>query len=261
MYSLFQASKGTQGRDRNVIELKEDDVCSVIIVITTAWDGSPVTIKPQLEKGTSATAHTPYVADTEAVKVKAQGKNLADPKIFLDNGGVLQDDGSIYFKTTSSIYNVVIYENKNQEDIVSMSYLLKTLVNDGSSTSGVRFLAEYSDGVKANIGINTFANFAPIKWTSNTSKKLVRILGEYGSGDNSTWLKDIQIEINPSSTDYEPYIEPIEYGQGEVIKSIYPSTTLTTDTPGAIIEVDYNRDINKAFAELQQAIISLGGNV
>ena len=34
-----------------------------------------------------------------------------------------------------------------------------------------------------------------------------------------------------------------------------------TDTEGAIIDAEYNRDINKAFAEMQQAIISLGGNV
>ena len=258
---VLWSSKGQDHGKGKTFTLTEDTEMFLNITIMAGVTVNNLTFYPQIEEGTAATAYTPYVADTEAVKIKAQGKNLADPKIFLDNGGVLQDDGSIYFKTTSSIAKVVIYENKNQEDIVSMSYLLKTLINDGSSTSGVRFLAEYADGAKVNIGINTFANFAPIKWTSNTSKNLVRILGEYGSKDNSTWLKDIQIEINPSSTDYEPYIEPIEYGQGEVIKSIYPSTTLTTDTPGAIIEVEYNRDINKAFAELQQAIISLGGNV
>jgi hypothetical protein len=34
-----------------------------------------------------------------------------------------------------------------------------------------------------------------------------------------------------------------------------------TDTAGAVIDVENNRDINKAFAELYNAIISLGGNV
>lgn len=71
--------------------------------------------------------------------------------------------------------------------------------------------------------------------------------------------KDMQIAL--IDTDYEPYKEPIEYAQGEEIKSIYPSTTLMTDTAGAVLTVEYNKDINKAFAELQKAIISIGGNV
>lgn len=55
------------------------------------------------------------------------------------------------------------------------------------------------------------------------------------------------------------YKDPIEYSQGEDIKSIAPCTTLMTDTEGALITVEYNRDINKAFAELQKAIAQLGG--
>lgn len=45
------------------------------------------------------------------------------------------------------------------------------------------------------------------------------------------------------------------------VTSLYPYTTLMTDTPGALIECEYNRDINKAFEEITQAIISMGGNV
>lgn len=77
---------------------------------------------------------------------------------------------------------------------------------------------------------------------------------------------EIQLEVGEKGTEYEPYKAPINYPiytTGEVpdVKSIYPSTTLLTDTPGVLIECEYNRDINKAFAELQNAIISLGGNV
>lgn len=76
----------------------------------------------------------------------------------------------------------------------------------------------------------------------------------------------IQIELGTTATEYEPYKMPTEYtpavdGTVSGVKSLYPTTTLMTDTEGAIIEAEYNRDINKAFAELQQAIISLGGNV
>ena len=75
----------------------------------------------------------------------------------------------------------------------------------------------------------------------------------------------LQLELG-EETDYEPYIEPTEYttnedGTVDCVTPLYPTTTLMTDTAGAIIECEYNRDINKAFAELQQAIISRGGNV
>ena len=76
----------------------------------------------------------------------------------------------------------------------------------------------------------------------------------------------IQMEEGAVNTEYEPYIEPVEYavnedGTVDGVTSIYPTTTLLTDTAGAVIDVEYNRDINKAFAELYNAIISLGGNV
>lgn len=73
-------------------------------------------------------------------------------------------------------------------------------------------------------------------------------------------------EATPERLDYVPYITPTEYtptadGMVEGVTSITPYTTLTTDNDDVIIDVEYNRDINKAFAELQEAIISLGGNV
>ena len=63
-----------------------------------------------------------------------------------------------------------------------------------------------------------------------------------------------------------PYKEPIIYsldkdGVAEGITSVYPNATLLTDTAGAVIDVTYNRDLNKAFAELYNAIISIGGNI
>ena len=54
---------------------------------------------------------------------------------------------------------------------------------------------------------------------------------------------------------------PAADGTVSGVKSLYPTTTLITDTVGTIIEAEYSKDINKAFAELHQAIISLGGNV
>ena len=72
--------------------------------------------------------------------------------------------------------------------------------------------------------------------------------------------------ITPKSDDiqYEPFhgeeYTLTEDGTCEVV-SIAPTMTLMTDTAGATIECEYNRDINKAFEQLTQAIISMGGNI
>lgn len=71
-------------------------------------------------------------------------------------------------------------------------------------------------------------------------------------------------EIGTVATEYEPYIEPTCYsvkkdGNVEGVLSQKTGLSLMTDTKGVIINVEYNRDINKAFMKLQNAIINLGG--
>lgn len=86
---------------------------------------------------------------------------------------------------------------------------------------------------------------------------------------------DIQLEIGTTATAYTPYVPDLsavkviksnasgeavaEYtptadGTVEGVTSLYPNTTLMTDTDGVIINCEYNRDINKAFAALEAAI-------
>jgi hypothetical protein len=109
-------------------------------------------------------------------------------------------------------------------------------------------------------------------WRNGESKLITKeILNDniimYGSTTDNAVIRisNIQVEIG-AATEYERYIEPVEYpvnADGTVIgvNSIYPNTTLLTDTNGAIISAEYNKDINKVFQELYNAIISLGGNV
>ena len=75
-----------------------------------------------------------------------------------------------------------------------------------------------------------------------------------------------QIEIGTVVTEFEPYKAPTTYsvsedGTVEGVTALHPTTTLVADTQGVVLECEYNRDINKAFAELQQALISMGANL
>lgn len=76
------------------------------------------------------------------------------------------------------------------------------------------------------------------------------------SAVDSKLIEWMQVEAGTEGTEYEPYKEPVDN-----IAIIQPTTTIVADTPGVEIEATYNRDINKAFAELQNALISMGGNV
>ena len=78
----------------------------------------------------------------------------------------------------------------------------------------------------------------------------------YGSTTSKATAKiQIQIEVG-TATEYEPYVEPVEVNKDEV-RSLYPTTTLYSDTVGVKIDVEYNRDINKAFADQQAQIDEL----
>lgn len=89
------------------------------------------------------------------------------------------------------------------------------------------------------------------------------------SGNNTSYGTHsfkIQVERGTSASEFEPYVEPVTYtanadGSVDGVKSVYPSTSVSVEDASTVVSIEYNRDINKAFAELSAAIISLGGNV
>lgn len=221
---------------------------------------SNLTVYPQLELGTVATARAPYIPDISVVKVKKMGKNLIPyPYVnttktlngitFTDNG-----DGSITINGTAT---ADAYFTLASKDTIKTPHLAA-----GSYTIS---------GHNSNIIINA---------TKNGSWWFQDGTGAFNEGDTFTGMSIVvpkgrtfnnvtiypQLEMGAAATEREPYIAPVEYavnadGTVEGVLPIYPTTTLMTDTAGAVIDVEYNRDINKAFAELYNAIISLGGNV
>ena len=89
-----------------------------------------------------------------------------------------------------------------------------------------------------------------LMYVKNSTADLANV-GEY--------LELKNIMLSPLDSEYEPYREDeykVKDGVAE-IPSMYPAMIFVSDVPDATIKVDYNRDINKAFAELQAMI--LGG--
>lgn len=112
------------------------------------------------------------------------------------------------------------------------------------------YKADYGSGVK--IDINEKKNCAvaiTIEKSTTVSNLIFKPMLEVGS-------KLTDFEERRTAVAYTPAADGTVTG----VTSLYPTTTLMTDTASVIINAEYNRDINKAFAELQQAILSMGGN-
>lgn len=245
----------------------------------------------QIEKGTTATPYTPYVADIGAVNVKKYGKNVADIKYFSATtlGSPIESSNKYgtTISTTDGRANELVFTQSfatpdvdyethfdNGFFVIALNPIIpvgtKTVLSFdleitedilGKSILGVGTNGKYMSTYAVHNGRNTFVLPAwdePSKKGANGIE--VRIVGMSGI------MSNIQLEVGETATEYELCKEPVEYtvnpdGTVDGVKSIAPATTLATDTEGVLIEVEYNKDINKAFAELQQAIISLGGNV
>ncbi len=227
--------------------------------------------KFQLEAGTTVTEYTPYVEFSD-VTLHKYGKNLLN-----NDTSLLQEHTFVYttgVDTTNWGYKIPLPEGK---------YTLSLVVNSDAATSiyfdvnkdGVNITKQCSTnkyGSPAQYLITSAdANYTPIKLDLKGTGNILYI---YNAVDNTTFEKSqqkfdtvsLQLEVGDTATAYEPYIETIECpvnadGTVECITSLYPVTTLINDTKGVVLNASYNKDINKAFEEIYNAIISLGGNI
>lgn len=203
------------------------------------------TYKPQIEVGTTATSYTPFIdVSTIPIKVYKQKKNLIP-----------------YPYATESGYTVNGLTFTVNED--------KSITVSGVATAATRFLlgtavlgdkaCTATDTEKTN---NLIVASKRIQYLTNQTINLFVAKGTDYTVPETFYP---QIEVGTVLTEYEPPESALEYtassdGTVEGITSVYP-TTLTSDTTGVIVTAEYNRDLNKAFEELYNVIISLGGNV
>lgn len=226
--------------------------------------------------------YVPNVSDFSTVNVTRCGKNLIPP---IDNvpyyfGSISGGKPFVASKnnTLSSLTDINVstyrgaYTVKKLEE-KTYTLTLNGLVNNCATkalflTVGFR---SSEDAIFGTTDIGSYkissSNATSLTFTVPSGKPYC-LIGFYNyptaAGDTIS-LNAMQLELGTTATEYEPYTiaeyTPAADGTVSGVKSLYPTTTLITDTVGTIIEAEYSKDINKAFAELHQAIISLGGNV
>lgn len=229
-------------------------------------DVSPVT----REMGVKVSSDT--IEDLTAVKVRKQGKNLI-PFPYRDltlgtstyNGidFTVYEDGSILINGTAT-KSTTKYLYNNATDLLGLKSGITISgsknASDDTQQGNVYFLCNYYNST------GTMTQGVVASTTPSGTKTITdewKGLGIYINIPNGKTLSNLlikpQLEIGATATEYEPYITPTEYiptadGTVNGVTSLYPNTTLTTDTEGVIINCNYNRDINKAFAALEAAI-------
>lgn len=240
----------------------EDDIVGLRLYLNQGTtEGATVKLTGiQLEYGTKVTTYAPCV-DVSQATLSATGKNLFNKDFSLIKSVTYKTaiDGEYVTKPgfeinlpcgTYTIYTPNIYTEKE-------TYIYGGVIDK----DGIR-----TQRVEPVVG----KTYNKVTFTISNGEKLIMYIGGQNITEAITKQYfnyfDFQLEVGESATSYEPYKEPTSYkpmadGTVEDVVSIYPNTTLTTDTQGVLVEAEYNRDLNKAFAELQQAIISLGGNI
>jgi hypothetical protein len=201
-----------------------------------------------IEHDVKCTLWADAVGNYTSFKVKRLGKNLVN---------------STDFNVNRSI--TITLENPLPKGTYVFSGIFTTTASSGYVQFG------YTDGSYSSGGGIDFT-YKSIEGTIQSFKvslpkplKLINIYASWSynaSAGHTAKFVNFMIEKGSTATEYEPYIEPIEYtanadGTVEGIKSLYPATTLMTDTEGVNISAEYNRDINKAFAALEAAIANL----
>lgn len=201
------------------------------------------------------------IEDLSAIKLYAQGKN------FFNNDTSLIKEVTYASKSGNkgTRYGYELHLPAGEyvmtlSNKVSTSPYVYTVVNDkyGSYKNDTALKDKYGQPKADSYFLAGTANSSPLFYTANDGDVLYIYdatdrTGQY-NGLNATKdifaNLDIQVEAGVTATEYEPYIEAIEYsvesdGTVKNVLSLYPSTTLTTDTDGVLIECEYNKDLNK----------------
>lgn len=217
-----------------------------IFATKTNWEKFFANYHLQLEYGTTATAYTPYVPDLTEVKVGRLGSNIFDGNLI---GGIYNSTDLDNPDTSSS------YVKKYQ----CIKIYLKAGTYTLSSSVVIRIIRTVIDGVNKTVSlIGTSYTFS------------VTTDGYHGLSfrreDSADWDSAETVWINMGSTaiSYEPYTSeeysPNSDGTVDNVTSIYPNTTLMTDTEGVLIDCNYYKDINKTFDKLTTSVALSGGD-
>ena len=206
-----------------------------------------ITVKPQLEKGDSATAFVSMANITDA-RLYKYGKNLFDINNIVSGQNIkdltVNEDTLSFKKSTSQTTTNLVYG--------------KCFLNRGrytfsakgrTSKSSVFGWALYDVQNNQFIINEVSNNFKKVSFTVEKSKEYrIYFYGGYSAAEDTVYtFEKIQIEAGENATPYEKYIPSIYYncdskGTVKGVTGFSPSTTLIIDADGFTVDCTYIAD-------------------
>ncbi len=209
----------------------------------------------QLEKGELATEYTPY-AEIVGSNVIASGKNLCKYNSFEC--------------MPSSVDGISFKAVELKASLPSGCYSFSARVESSdtdSNTCLMLLLNKKSNGVIDEVGYYYFPrnNTSRVAIENQIVPRPFNCINFYaasnanGSVNDTAFFNDFQIESGATATDYEDFndLQVLTVNDDCSLAgamSIYPTTTILPEQSGVLTEVLYNRDINKAFSKLENAL-------
>ena len=260
--------------NKSVAEAK-NEINAAVSSMMRIVDDSANALKGKVS-GTAVTM--PDVSSIEhEVKVRVHGKNLFAPVVDNVQHQVSTEiDGNYVIKTSGAV-----------EGKTNGYSQLKLSLKAGVYTLSANFESYTASTIYKAIRVWEKANAMGVTygaWQESNTKLTFTVpkdgdvwFGLYGCCDIGEYvLWTIQLEAGETATEYESWLDPstvtlfasgesgeeVSYtpksdGTVDGVKSIYPVMNLRTDTEGAIIEAEYNRDLNKAFQALLDRVVAL----
>ena len=263
--------------DNSISDIKE----YVANALVSQKSGSMLMINDVSPFDNTVTVNVSAVGDNVPSKIYQFGRNIFDPSNWTTAqtfGGItiqyLPDEDCFLFNGSDpsesqqfTVATPVFYYGLNNNFTVDVEYVSGTTTQNQYGQDAV-FHTGYTND--PNVWGDKLHN-TPLKnestsqtKTCNRSYFLERTwFYVYAGVAFDNYKVRIQVECNNSATAYEQYTAPVELtpdADGNVTVAKENVCTFAVKTPGTL-STRYNRDINKAFDELKQAIISLGGNV
>ncbi len=133
-----------------------------------------------------------------------------------------------------------------------------------SITEGFTTLVSFYDSAGSYINFVSAVENTVFTTPSNASWMVIIFIGK----EKGTMGEFVcpQLELGEKHTEYQPYVTP-QYAtpdsQGKIknLVSVHPFVVLSSDNPSVSISCVYNKDTDKAYKALVDAITALGGSV
>lgn len=224
--------------------------------------GSAVSLKDvsPLEHDINVKLSSDTITDFSTVSLTKQSKNILPypyVQTVMSQGGIDWTDNGDGTMTANGTpigkYNV--FFNLTRDNIFKdgVTYTASVGVKDIFSIS----LEVFDNQVNKQISIDTTK---PFTWDSSRYEMRIMYLVNHDVATVNGLVLKPMVEVGAVATEFEPYQSPetvsVNANGTAYIIGNGESMTLATDTDGVTITAEYNRDLNKAFADL---LAKIGG--